>query len=200
MTSDPENVAISFPGTPTEYARASAEWFSGCVRSLAEAQHPILRSFTRQTVEEFPDRVEDEPESLDFRQFAHRHETEMSLDVILDFDVAALLALADDLADRLGGQQSKDMIRMISDNATASGNVITVDVSNPVEQYIAGLAKADIEFDEAGNHNMQLIATREFLQQLSDHPPTAEQQERIDAIFTLKKEAQDARRRNRRLS
>lgn len=200
MTSDPENATVSFPPPPTEYVRAGAEWFSDCVRSLAEAQHPILTSFTRQTVDEFPDLVEDEPESLDFRQFVHRHEMEVSLTFVLEFDVAALLALADELADRLGSQQSKDMIRMISDNATASGNVVTIDPSNPVEQYIAGLAKVEIEFDEAGNHNMQLIASKEFVQQLRDHPPTPEQQQRIDAIFTLKKEDQDARRRNRRLS
>ncbi|NJI58611.1 hypothetical protein HCX50_04115 [Microbacterium oxydans] len=179
--------------------RAGAEWFSGTVRTLAEAQHPILTSFTRETIEEFPDFDEDDAESLDFRQFAHRHELEMSLDATLAFDVTTILAIADEVGNNLGRQQSKDMIRMISDNATAAGNVVTIDPTNPVEQYIAGLAKVDIEFDEDGNHNMQIIASKEFLQQLSDNPPTPEQQERIDAIFALKKEEQDARRRNRRL-
>lgn len=200
MTSDTENLGFSFPATPTEYVRAEAEWFSDCVRSLSEAQHPILTSFTPQTVEELPDAVEGETESLDFRQFAHRHEVKASLDTILSFDIGSLLVIAYDLADRRGAAQSQAMIKMISDNAVASGNVVTIDVSNPVEQYINGLAMADIEFDEAGNHNMQLIAVPEFLQQLSDNPPTTEQQERIDAIFALKREAQDARRRNRRLS
>lgn len=203
MDTDPEGAAAEpfFPAKPTEYARAGAEWFSDTVRVLAEVHHPFIGSFQRQFVEEFPepDDEEEDETAVDFRQFVHQHEMHVSLDTPLTFDVGTMLAHADALADSLGGQQSRDMIRMISDAATATGNVITIDLDDPVEQYISGLAAADIEFDEDGAHNLQIVGTKEFFQRLSDNPPTAEQQERIDALFKAKKEAQDARRNHRRI-
>lgn len=204
MPTDPVSAAAgsSFPAKPVEYMRAGAEWFSETVRALADAQHPLIASFERQLVEEFPDPDdgdEDDVAADDFRQFVHQHEMQVSLETQLAFDVGTMLAHANAVADSLGSQQSQDMLQMISDAATASGNVVTFDAENPVEQYIKGLAAADIEFDEDGTHNMRIVGTPDFFQRLSDNPPTPEQQERIDAIFKAKKEAQDARRNNRQL-
>lgn len=191
-----------FPARPSEYARAGAEWFSDTVRALAEAQHPFIGSFQRQFVDEFPDLDDEEhdaEESVDFRQFVHQHEMHVSLDTPLAFDVATMLAHTDALADSLGSQQTRNMMAMISDAATASGNVIAIDLNDPVEQWIHALSTMDVEFDENGAHNLQIAGTPEFFQRMSDHPPTPEQQERINAIFAAKKEAQDARRDNRQL-
>lgn len=189
-----------FPAKPSEYARAGAEWFSDTVRALAEAQHPFIGSFQRQFVEEFPDPDDEEgEESVDFRQFVHQHEMQVSLDTPLDFDVGTMLAHAYALADSLGSQQTRDMMAMISEAATASGNVINIDLNNPVEEWIHALTTMDLEFDENGAHNMQIVGTPEFFQRMSDHPATPEQQERINAIFAAKKEAQDAQRNNRQL-
>lgn len=206
MTADSEGsgtAAIPFPAAPTEYIRAGAQWFSDSVRHVAEEQHPILKSFARRTVTEFPDPEDsdiDAQQSADYRWFSHQHDIVVSLETTLNFDIGTMLAHLDSLAHSLGSQQEKNMVQMIVDSATASGNLITIDLQDPAEQYIAALARMEILFDDEGHHGPLVIDGIELEDHMRKHPPSAEQQERIDTILRAKKEERDAPRRNRRLS
>lgn len=203
MQPEADNVPPPVPAIPSEYVRAGWEWFSDSVHSLVEDLYPVLQGFTRHTLGELPD-VDDssspEDKSPDFRQFSHQHEMRISLETGLTFDVGTALSHVLEIAESLGEQQTNDMVGFMSDVATASGNVISLDHSNPTENFIAALQTMEIEFDENGNHNLSLVISPAFLEVLRLNPPTEEQGRRLDAILDAKREEQRASRSHRRLS
>jgi hypothetical protein len=105
MTADPSQPADAaspparFPANADEYVLAGAQWFNDTVRILSDEMHPLLKSFPRQTVNEFPDfyATDDQNTSLDYRQFVRRSEFPRSADVALDFNIDELLQLMADL-------------------------------------------------------------------------------------------------------
>lgn len=209
MTTEPHapldtNPAVeAFPAVPTEYVRAGATWFSRNVHILVEELYPLLKSLPKQTVDEFPDMDEDDDEvaqSVTFRQFARKHEAVISSETTLSFNVWQLLALMYELAESLGGQAEADLIRMMSDAATTSGNIVTANLEDPTEAFIESLEAMSVEFDEDGDHSLQIVAGAEFMRRLQEYPPTEEQSQRIDEILKAKREEQDATHRRRRLS
>ena len=200
---------LDFPAVPHEYVAAGNRWVSDKARALMEELHPLLGSVPRQAVGEMPDFIEESPNdgggegdeaSIDYRQFAHGHETTISVDTALDFDIDQVLVLIYQLADSLGGQMTSDMIRMMSDAAEASGNVVRMGDSGFWESFITSLEAMEVDFDEQGEHNLSFVTSPNFAEHLRENPPTAEQTERMDALMKAKREESRASRGRRRLS
>lgn len=135
----------------------------------------------------------------DFRQFRERYEFVMSVESILDFDVEAVLTHVRSVADSMGERRTRNLVGFIADTATAAGNVFTSDPANPLDGLIDALEAMDVPFDENGNHTLDFVFTTEFVEWVSENPPTEAQKKRINDILDKKWEEQRASRSNRRL-
>ncbi|MBD8205187.1 hypothetical protein IFU08_09275 [Microbacterium sp. CFBP 8790] len=202
---------LGFPAIPEEYVRAGDAWVSATTRVLVGELHPFLKAIPHETVNELPDLTEEDnlddaaegkaaPISTDYRQFAHGHETVISLDTALEFDVDAVLVLVYELADSLGRQQEAAIIRLMSDAADASGNVIRLGNADFWDQFISSLEGMKVDFDDQGEHNLSFVVSPEFNAQLQATPPTAKQTAKMDALMQAKREESRASRGRRRLS
>ncbi len=182
-----------------EYVAAGREWFGSRVLELSEELHPLLKSFSKQSVAEFPDVEVTDEVSTDYRQFAPRYEIVLTHDTALGFDVDAVMGAMYEIADGLGRQKEQGMMRFISDSAEASGNVVHMNLDDPVETYIEALKTLEVSFDSNGESNLALVASPELLERLRASPPTREQTRRIDAIMDAKREEHRAARSRRQL-
>lgn len=202
---------LQYPAVPEEYVRAGNAWLSATTRMLMEELYPLLKTIPHQTVDEMPDLSDDYsledadvgdlvPAPTDYRQFEHGHDSVISLDTALEFDVDAVLVLVYQLADSLGGQQEAALIRLMSDAAEASGNVIHMGGADFWDQYISSLEEMDVDFDDKGEHNLSIVVSPEFNAYLQANPPSAEQAAKMDALMQMKREESRASRSRRRLS
>ncbi|WP_448655899.1 hypothetical protein [Microbacterium lacticum] len=198
MSSNAEDLPL-IPAVAMEYVAAGREWFGSRVLELSEELHPLLKSFSKQSVAEFPDVEVTDEVSTDYRQFAPRYEIVLTHDTALGFDVDAVMGAMYEIADGLGRQKEQGMMRFISDSAEASGNVVHMNLDDPVETYIEALKTLEVSFDSNGESNLALVASPELLERLRASPPTREQTRRIDAIMDAKREEHRAARSRRQL-
>lgn len=198
VSSNAEDLPL-IPAVAMEYVAAGREWFGSRVLELSEELHPLLKSFSKQSVAEFPDVEVTDEVSTDYRQFAPRYEIVLTHDTALGFDVDAVMGAMYEIADGLGRQKEQGMMRFISDSAEASGNVVHMNLDDPVETYIEALKTLEVSFDSNGESNLALVASPELLERLRASPPTREQTRRIDAIMDAKREEHRAARSRRQL-
>lgn len=206
---------------PHEYEVGASRWLNRAIDALKVSLHPLLGSFSRETVQDLPEpepsaSQQSEPpdpneDSSDadsevpelasplFRSVHITHEWVMSVGEVIEFDVEALLQRIYEAADELGGQLILAMFQHISDICEENGQVVSAADGNFFDAFIDAIEKIDIGFDANGNPTTQIAMNPETLAKVSKTPPTPEQEERIRIVIEHKREAWLAARRRREL-
>lgn len=187
---------------PREFESGGAEWMSEAARALASEIHPLLAQIPRERIEDVPEPRdgEDLPAEASslFRPATVSHEWVASIEEAVNFDRDAFWSSLYVLADAIGGQMSRTLLSFISEVATEHGNTVAAD-RNFYDAFVEALELVEMKFDEHGEPDMMLVLHPDLAAQLGQQPPTAEQQARIDAVVTRRREEWHAARRRREL-
>lgn len=189
---------------PREYDIGGARWFSEASREMARALHPLLAQITREELAEGPPpRAEGaalpaEASSL-YRPMAVQHVWTVSIEDVADFNVNQFLTDLHALADSMGGQVVRGMLEHISAVTEEYGNTIDATGRDFADAFADSLETMDISFDEGGRPKLTIVMHPDQVEKLRENPPTPEQEARIDAILSRRREEWLASRRRRDL-
>lgn len=104
----------------------------------------------------------------------------------------------DSIAVEMTGQITEGIMAHISEICERTGYVVSGELSYDV--IAEALENMDFSFDENGNHNISIVASREGVERIRAlGEPTAEQQARLDAIIARKRDEWNAKRGSRSL-
>jgi len=110
----------------------------------------------------------------------------------------SVLAAMDSIAVEMTGQITEGIMAHISEICERTGYVVSGELSYDV--IAEALENMDFSFDENGNHNISIVASREGVERIRAlGEPTAEQQARLDAIIARKRDEWNAKRGSRSL-
>ncbi len=104
------------------------------------------------------------------------------------------------LCESLMSQATRYLFETVSRTTEAVGNVVDAGGKNIWDAQIEMLEKAEVRFDQNGDHNWKFYMHPDTFKRLSANPPTPEQQQRWDAVMKAKKEEYYAKKCTRRLS
>lgn len=121
-------------------------------------------------------------------------------DAFRNTDVEKFVEFVWGLCEALLSQATRYLFETVSRTTEAVGNVVDAKGKNIWDAQIEMLEKTEVRFDEDGNHNWKFYMHPNTYKKLSANPPTAEQQQRWDAVMKEKKEEYYAKKRTRRLS
>jgi hypothetical protein len=189
---------------PREYDIGGVRWFSDASREMARALHPLLAQVTREELAEGPPPQTDgaplpaEASSL-YRPMAVQHVWTVSIEDVVDFNVDQFLTDLHVLADSMGGQMVRGMLQHISAVTEEYGNTVDATGRDFVDAFAESLETMDISFDEEGRPNLTIVMHPDQVEKLRENPPTPEQEARIDAILSRRREEWLASRRRRDL-
>ncbi|CAL8900627.1 hypothetical protein [Kocuria varians] len=189
---------------PREYEIGGVRWLSDASREMARALHPLLAQVTREELAEGPPpRIEDaavpaEVSSL-YRPMVVQHVWTVSIEDVTEFNVDQFLTDLHGLADSMGGQMVRGMLDHISAVSEEYGNTVDATGQDFVDAFAESLETMDLSFDKDGRPNLTIVMHPGTLEKLRENPPTSEQEARIDAILSRRREEWLASRRRRDL-
>lgn len=189
---------------PREYDIGGARWFSDASREMARALHPLLAQVTREELAEGPSPQTEgaalpaEASSL-YRPMAVQHVWTVSIEDVADFNVDQFLTDLHALADSMGGQVVRGMLEHISAVTEEYGNTIDATGRDFADAFADSLETMDISFDEEARPKLTIVMHPDQAEKLRENPPTPEQEARIDAILSRRREEWFASRRRRDL-
>lgn len=189
---------------PREYEIGGVRWFSGAAREMARALHPLLAQVPREELAEGPPPQNEgaalppEASSL-YRPIATKHAWTVSVEDVTAFNVDQFLTDLYSLADSMGRQMVRGMLEHISDITEEYGNVVDATGRDFADAFADSLETMEISFDADGRPNLMILLHPEQAEKLRDNPPTPEQEMRIDAIVSRRREEWFAARRRRDL-
>jgi hypothetical protein len=189
---------------PREYDIGGARWFSDASREMARALHPLLAQVTREELDEGPPlqtvgaALPAEASSL-YRPMAVQHVWTVSIEDVVDFNVNQFLTDLHALADSMGGQMVRGMLEHISAVTEEYGNTIDATGRDFADAFADSLETMDISFDDEGQPKLTIVMHPDQVEKLRENPPTPEQEARIDAILSRRREEWLASRRRRDL-
>lgn len=189
---------------PREYDIGGVRWFSDASREMARALHPLLAQVTREELAEGPPPQTEgaalpaEASSL-YRPMAVQHVWTVSIEDVAAFNVDQFLTDLHALADSMGGQMVRGMLEHISAVTEEYGNTVDATGRDFADAFADSLETMDISFDEEGLPNITIVMHPDQVEKLRENPPTPEQEARIDAILSRRREEWLASRRRRDL-
>lgn len=189
---------------PREYDIAGLRWLSVASQDMADALHPLLAQVTREELAEGPPPQTDgaplpaEASSL-YRQLAVQHVWTVSIEDVVDFNMDQFLTDLYTLADSMGGQTVRAIFEHVSAVSEEYGNAVDVTGRALADAFADSLEDMDISFDEEGLPKLTIVMHPDQVEKLREHPPTPEQEARINAILTRRREEWLASRRRRDL-
>lgn len=189
---------------PREYDIGGVRWFSDASREMARALHPLLAQVTREELAEGPPPQTEgaalpaEASSL-YRPMAVQHVWTVSIEDVIDFNVDQFLTDLHALADSMGDQMVRGIVEHISAVSEEYGNTVDATGRDFADAFADSLETTDISFDEEGRPNLTIVMHPDQVAKLRENPPTPEQEVRIDAILSRRREEWLASRRRRDL-
>lgn len=189
---------------PREYEIGGVRWLGDASREMARTLHPLLAQVTSEELAEGPPpRNEDaavpaEASSL-YRPIVVQHVWTMSIEDVADFNLDQFLTDLHGLADSMGGQMVRGMLDHISAVSEEYGNTVNATGRDFVDAFAESLETMDLSFDKDGRPNLTIVLHPGTLEKLLENPPTSEQEARIDAILSRRREEWLASRRRRDL-
>ncbi|GGC96864.1 hypothetical protein GCM10011512_24850 [Tersicoccus solisilvae] len=189
---------------PREYEIGGVRWLSHASQKMARALHPLLAQVTREELAEAPPPLADgaslpaEASSL-YRSMAVQHVWTVSIEDVAAFNMDQFLTDLYGLADSMGGQLVRGMLEHVSAVTEEYGNTVDVTGRDFADAFADALETIDISFDEEGRPNLSIVMHPDQAEKLRENPPTPEQEARIDAILSRRKEKWLASRRRRDL-
>ena len=189
---------------PREYEIGGVRWLSDASREMARALHPLLAQVTREELAEGPPpwnedaAIPAEASSL-YRPMAVQHVWTVSIEDVADFNVDQFLTDLHGLADSMGGQMVRGMLDHISAVSEEYGNTVDATGRDFVDAFAESLETMDLSFDKDGRPKLTIIMHPGTVEKLRENPPTPEQEARIDAILSRRREEWLASRRRRDL-
>lgn len=124
----------------------------------------------------------------------------IQLDWFRKTDVEAFVEALVDLWESFASQSKKRLFEILSLTTEAVGNSFSLEGRNVWDAQIEMVKHMEMRFDEAGNHNTELVVHPDTAKWLAENPPTPEQVTRMDDTINAKRKEYYAQKRTRRLS
>ena len=187
-----------------EYLDGATSWIQDALKSLKLELHPLLAEIQSETVAELTPTDEHSPETAElasplYRGIAIQHKVKITLDEVLEGDIDALLSMIFEFDDEMGRQLAVGVFEHIGEVSDVYGRTIRVGDDGFVEAFIRSLESVEISFNTDGSPATKLYMHPSTSEVLFNHPPTPEQQKRIDDIVSRKREEWHASRRRQEL-
>lgn len=184
------------------YDAAMASFASSVMEGLA-TQNPIVGDIpVRRTVHPGPTRNVSGSKPIDHPLTRFEHTVVMHMDVIRHSQLEKFISILVDVSRQHQDALERELFRTLQDVCEGTGNVIDASGQPPNFDRIIDLIQGmEIRFDEDGMTGKPTIMMHpDTAQRLGEHPPSAEQMDRLNEILRLKKAEYDAQKRTRRLS
>ena len=141
-----------------------------------------------------------EPSIVDTEMKDFKAGVVIQLDWFRNTDVEAFVESLVDLWESFASQSKKRLFEILSLTTEAVGNSFSLEGRNVWDAQIEMVKRMEMRFDEAGNHNTQLVVHPDTARKLEENPPTPEQVKRMDDTINAKRREYYAQKRTRRLS
>lgn len=125
---------------------------------------------------------------------------EIAPNAFLHTDVSQFTLAIYQLFDSFHTEQKRMLLEMVSRTTDAVGNTIDAHGRNFWDAYVEMIQKTEMDFNDDGTHNLQMVLHPETAKRLRDNPPTEEQKARIEAAINAKRKEYFERRPKRKLS
>jgi hypothetical protein len=96
-------------------------------------------------------------------------------------------------------EQKKYLLEVVSKTTEAVGNVVDAHNRNFWDAYLEMIETTEMQFDEHGNHNYQIVLHPETAKKIQATPPTEEQSKRIEEAIERKRREYYERKPSRKL-
>jgi len=136
-------------------------------------------------------------------------ETEMqrhSANMVLEFDwirgtnVEKFTETIFKFSEELISQQKKVLFDVLSKTSDSAGNTVDGKDKNIWDAFYEMMEKVEIQFNEDGSHDYQIIMHPNTRKKLEETPPSPEQLQRMEDLMALKRQSFYAKKRARKLS
>ena len=190
----------SYEFIPSEYDAAAERFMAIGVRALMEAQGGIYSLLSKESMSQVPDYSPSLPDDeISYgRPIEASSVATINYDDVISGDFDSILVVMDKIAAEMAGQITKEVFAYISEVCERFGNVVTGELS--YDKIADAVEQINFTFNENGNHNVTLVMNPETLEKIRAlGPPTPQQQGRIDAIISRRRDEWNARRGSRSL-
>jgi hypothetical protein len=186
-----------------EYEQATLSVFGEAVDEFAMINHPILREIERRVVRDVrPSRIsEGDDPPLALSTIESSAEIVLDASAIAEGDLGSVYAAVDAVGDAKGGAIVRGMVEHLGQITERTGNAIDAG-GRPFshELFFETLEGMEIDFNEHGEANLQILTSPELGAKMAAlPPPTEEQQAQFDALMARKRAEFEARKKTRRL-
>jgi hypothetical protein len=198
------------PATPEEplfalyeYAIAETRFIGGAVDALARTRDGLYGQIQREPVSRVQTTqiTTDEGVVVEQPSVPVKYHITIHPEDLISGRLDRFIASLDEAADEMLGTLMPQFYEFLSKISEATGNVVDASDRPFFDVLYEAIEKVEMEFDEDGNHNHVLVLHPDQWAALQAKGPlTPEQQQKLDDLFTRKREEADARRRHRRLS
>lgn len=186
-----------------EYEEAAAVATGEAIMGLALAKSPFLAGVRSERMAHVPvSRITDrDGRELELEPVPIRVPVELDLAPVIQGDIGAVLAALDAAGAIQEAGLSKALLSSLSDVTDFTGNTIDAGGQPLSWDLVTDMVeKMEVDFDDNGEMDLVLVMNPRDVERLEKlAPPTPEQEERREAVITKKREAWEARQRERRL-
>lgn len=171
------------------------------VKTGSERLDPILSQIERTSVShDGTTRQVSQPKIVDTPMKLAEVDVTMQLEWLRETDVDAFAAFLWDFCQRFNALEIKHLLENVSITTQAVGNVVDGKEMNFWDAQIEMLKKVELQLDEHGHDNLQMVASPQMIQKMRENPPTAEQTQQWNETMQAKRDEYYAQKRTRRLS
>lgn len=121
-------------------------------------------------------------------------------DWIRETDVERFAESIFKFAEELRSQQKKLLFEIVSKTSDSVGNTVDAQGKNIWDALYEMMEKVEIQFNEDGSHDYQIIMHPNTKKKMEENPPTPEQLQRMEDLMSLKRQDFYARKRTRKLT
>jgi hypothetical protein len=184
-----------------EYEAATARWFSATVEKIMRTD-PIYAQITHERVESVPDLVVNISEDQDMHVTPSCFTAggDISVPGIIEGDLDDVHAIVVSASDQMLAQVMTTLFAQIQEATDRVGNTVQAG-EDLVEDFLEGLSKMQVTFNEAGRPAFQMVVAPDSAARVraAMDNATPGQIRRFEEIMRQKREEFDATRRRRRL-